>query len=314
LMRQAGRYLPEYREIRSRTTFLGLCKTPDLAAEVTAQPIRRFGVDAGIIFSDILIPLEAMGMELSFDEGEGPRLVPLAGPHDVDKLGMPDPVEKMSFVLEANRIVRREVPSTPLIGFAGAPFTLASYMIEGRTSRRFEKTKRFMYEQPRAWRALNEKLARTISAHLAAQIEAGAEAVQIFDSWAGQLAPDDFASFALPYIIEIVDRVKPAGAPIIVFAKGVHACLEELAACGADVVGLDWTIPLDRARAETEDRVALQGNLDPVVLLGPIERIERQVQRILNEARGGRGHIFNLGQGILPDTPRAHVGARVDVV
>jgi uroporphyrinogen decarboxylase len=313
VMRQAGRYLPEYREVRNRTTFLGLCKTPELAAEVTVQPVRRFGVDAGIIFSDILIPVEAMGMELVFDEG--PHLpAPLQGHADVDKLGVPDPAEKMPFVLEAIRIVRREIPSTPLIGFAGAPFTLASYMIEGGGSRDFQRTKRFMYEDPRTWRALSTKLARTIAAHLAAQVEAGAAAVQIFDSWAGALSPDDYLSFALPYTIEIIDLVKSTGVPIILFARGVHACFAELSRAGADVLGVDWTSPLDQVAAQCGGRVSLQGNLDPITLLGPIERIERQAQRVLNEARATRGHIFNLGHGILPPTPPEHLAALVEVV
>ena len=313
IMRQAGRYLPEYREVRSRTSFLGLCKTPELAAEVTVQPVRRFGMDAAIIFSDILIPVEAMGMELVFDEG--PSLPnPLAGKADVDKLGVPDPVEKMGFVLDAIRIVKREIPSTPLIGFAGAPFTLASYMIEGGGSKSYERTKRFMYADPRTWRTLNEKLARTVALHLTAQVEAGADAVQIFDSWAGVLSPDDYRTFALPYTVEIIEVVRRTGVPVILFAKGVHACLDELSRTGADVLGLDWTIPVDRAQAETGGRVSLQGNLDPVALFGPIERIERQVQRILNEARGARGHIFNLGHGVLPSTPVDHVAALVEAV
>lgn len=313
VMRQAGRYLPEYREVRAQTTFLGLCKTPELAAEVTVQPVRRFGVDAGIIFSDILVPVEAMGMELVFDEG--PHLPsPLRSPADVDRLGIPDPIEKMSFVMDAIRIVRREIPSTPLIGFAGAPFTLASYMIEGGGSRDFLLTKRFMYEQPHTWRTLLGKLARTVSLHLLAQIDAGAQAVQIFDSWAGALSPDDYLTFALPYCVEIIDTLKARQVPVILFARGVHACWSELSRCGADVLGVDWTSPLDRVARECEGRVSLQGNLDPVTLLGPIDRIEQQAQRVLNEARSARGHIFNLGHGILPPTPPEHMAALVDAV
>jgi uroporphyrinogen decarboxylase len=313
VMRQAGRYLPEYREVRSRTTFLGLCKTPELAAEVTVQPVRRFGVDAGIIFSDILVPVEAMGMPLVFDEG--PHLPePIKGQVDVDKLGVPDPAEKMGFVLDAIRIVRREIPSTPLIGFAGAPFTLASYMIEGGGSRNFEKTKVFMYEHSRTWRTLLSKLARTVILHLRAQVEAGCAAVQIFDSWAGSLSRDDYLSFALPYTIEIIDGMKDTGVPVIVFAKGVHACWDELSRSGADVLGVDWTSSLDQVASAVAGRVSLQGNLDPLTLFGPIERIERQVQRILNEARAARGHIFNLGHGILPETPVEHMAALVETV
>lgn len=312
-MRQAGRYLPEYREVRAKTTFLGLCKTPELAAEVTVQPIRRFGLDAAIIFSDILVPVEAMGMELVFDEG--PSLPqPLKTMADVERLRVPDPTETMRFVMDAIGLVRRELPETPLIGFAGAPFTLASYMIEGGGSKNFEKTKALMYAEPRTWRELSSRIARTIAKHLLAQIEAGAEAVQIFDSWAGQLSRDDYLSYALPYTVEVIDELKSAGVPIILFAKGVHSCFPELSRSGAHVLGVDWTSTLDRVGAEVEGRVVLQGNLDPVALFGPISHIERQAQRILNEARGLKGHIFNLGHGILPPTKPEHLGALVDCV
>lgn len=312
-MRQAGRYLPEYREVRAKTTFLGLCKTPELAAEVTVQPIRRFGLDAAIIFSDILVPVEAMGMELVFDEG--PSLPqPLKSMADVERLRVPDPTETMRFVMDAIGLVRRELPETPLIGFAGAPFTLASYMIEGGGSKNFEKTKALMYAEPRTWRELSSRIARTIAKHLLAQIEAGADAVQIFDSWAGQLSRDDYLSYALPYTIEVIDELKSAGVPIILFAKGVHSCFPELSRSGAHVLGVDWTSTLDRVGAEVEGRVVLQGNLDPVALFGPISHIERQAQRILNEARGLKGHIFNLGHGILPPTKPEHLGALVDCV
>ncbi len=313
VMRQAGRYLPEYREVRGKTTFLGLCKTPELAAEVTVQPIRRFGLDAAIIFSDILVPVEAMGMELVFDEG--PSLPqPLKTMADVERLRVPDPTETMRFVMDAIGLVRRELPETPLIGFAGAPFTLASYMIEGGGSKNFEKTKALMYAEPRTWRELSSRIARTVAKHLLAQIEAGAEAVQIFDSWAGQLSRDDYLSYALPYTIEVIDELKSAGVPIILFAKGVHSCFPELSRSGAHVLGVDWTSTLDRVGAEVEGRVVLQGNLDPVALFGPISHIERQAQRILNEARGLKGHIFNLGHGILPPTKPEHLGALVDCV
>lgn len=313
IMRQAGRYLPEYREVRARTSFLGLCKTPELAAEVTLQPLRRFGFDAGIIFSDILIPVEAMGAKLEFDEG--PHLPePVRGLADVERLAVPDPSVEMPFVAEAIRIVRREAPGTPLIGFAGAPFTLASYLVEGGGSTSFATTKKLIYTEPRVARLLLEKLARTVAVHLLAQVEAGAQAVQLFDSWAGHLSRDDYLNFALPYTMEVIQAVKPTGVPIILFAKGVHACFPELAESGADVLGVDWTTPLDVARRETGERVTLQGNLDPCVLLGPIERIERQAQRIVNEMIGARGHIFNLGHGVLPPTPPENVAALVDAV
>ena len=313
VMRQAGRYLPEYQEVRSKTTFLGLCKTPELAAEVTFQPIRRFGLDAAIIFSDILVPVEAMGVGLDYDPG--PKLdARVQSAADVERLRVPDPVRDMGFVLEAVRTFVRGMPETPLIGFAGAPFTLAAYLIEGSGSKNYAQTKAFLYNQPKVGRALLQKLTETVTQHLLAQIEAGCRAVQIFDSWAGHLSRDDFLTFGLPFIVEIVDRVKPAGVPVIVFAKGAHASLLELSQTGADVLGVDWTLPLDQARVMTGDRVVLQGNLDPCVLLGPDERIEREVQRVINEAQGAKGHVFNLGHGILPMTPPEHMKTLVDAV
>ncbi|MBK8010862.1 MAG: uroporphyrinogen decarboxylase [Deltaproteobacteria bacterium] len=313
VMRQAGRYLPEYNEVRGKTTFLGLCKTPELAAQVTMQPIERFGLDAAIIFSDILIPVEAMGARLVFDEG--PSLPePVRDASAVDRLVVPDPISTMPFVLEAIRTFRSEMPDTPLIGFAGAPFTLAAYLIEGGGSQSYHQAKRFMYEAPKTVRALLHKLALTVAAHLSAQIDAGAQAVQIFDSWAGYLSPSDYRDFALPFTIQVIEAVAPKGVPIIVFAKGVHACLSELAMSGAHVLGVDWTMPLNVAGQLTEGRVVLQGNLDPCVLLGPKARIEREVQRILNEAKGLRGHIFNLGHGILKWTDPEHLGFLVDSV
>ena len=316
VMRQAGRYLPEYQEVRSQTTFLGLCKNPDWASEVTLQPLRRYGMDAGIIFSDILVPVEAMGMALRFDDGVGPILPePLTGAADVDKLCVPDPMDTMGFVSEAIKRVCAAVPETPLIGFAGAPFTLASYMIEGRGSRVFDRAKKFMFEDPQLWKRLSDKLVQTISAHLLMQVESGCQAVQIFDSWAGHLSPDDYLNFALPYTVEIIDRLKSeTSVPIILFAKGVHACYDQLSQCGADVLGVDWTMPLDRARELTGNRVTLQGNLDPITLLGPPERIEQQAQRVLNEARGSRGHIFNLGHGIHKTTPPENLKVLVDFI
>lgn len=314
VMRQAGRYLPEYREVRAKTSFLGLCKSPELAAEVTMQPIRRFALDAAIIFSDILVPVEAMGVPLDYNPGPvlGSTIKDAA---DIDALLAPDPVTKMGFVMDAIRTFIREMPDTPIIGFAGAPFTLAAYMIEGSGSKNYAGTKTFLYEQPKQARRLLSKLARTVADHLIAQIEAGAAAVQIFDSWAGHLSRDDYMTFALPFTIEIVDEVKKKGVPVIVFAKGAHSSLDELSKCGADMLGVDWTLPLDVAGDMTSHRVALQGNLDPCVLLGPVENIERQVQRILNEAQSlKRGHVFNLGHGILPPTPPEHMAALVDAV
>lgn len=313
IMRQAGRYLPEYREVRAKTTFLGLCKTPELAAEVTLQPLRRFDLDAAIIFSDILIPVEAMGVRLEFDEG--PHLPDkLRTASDVEKLVVPDPLATMGFVAEAIKIFKRERPDVPLLGFAGAPFTLASYVIEGGGSNNYAETKKLMYTEPKLARTLLDKLAQTVTVHLLAQIEAGCDAVQIFDSWAGHLSKDDFQNFALPHTLKIIEALKPKNVPIILFAKGAHASLAELASSGADVLGVDWTTPLSRARQDTGDKVVLQGNLDPCVLLGPIERMEREVQKIVNMAMGGKGHIFNLGHGILPPTPPDHVAALIDAV
>ncbi len=313
VMRQAGRYLPEYREVRARVSFLELCKTPELAAEVTMQPIRRYGLDAAIIFSDILVPVEAMGLPLDFDPA--PVLgAKVQSAEDVARLKVPDPAVDMPFVAAGIRAFRTAMPEVPLIGFAGAPFTLAAYAIEGGGSRNFAGTKRFLYTYPKVARDLLRKLTDTVAAHLEAQIDAGCCAIQIFDSWAGQLSRDDYLDFALPSTAELVERLAPRGVPIIVFAKGAHAALEELSQIGADVLGVDWTLPLDVAGERTGHRVALQGNLDPCELLGPPERIERGVQRVLTEAQGLKGHVFNLGHGILPPTPPENMGVLVEAV
>lgn len=313
VMRQAGRYLPEYREVRSKVSFLELCKTPELAAEVTMQPIRRFGLDAAIIFSDILVPVQAMGLPLDFNPG--PVLSEtVRTAEDVRRLKIPDPLTDMPFVGDAVRAFHAGMPEVPLIGFVGAPFTLAAYAIEGGGSKNFAETKKLLYQQPKVARDLLGKLAVTAANHLEAQVDAGCCAVQIFDSWAGQLSRDDYLDFALPYTIEIVERLKAKGVPVIVFAKGAHACLEELSQIGAHVLGVDWTMPLDVAAERTGNRVALQGNLDPCELLGTPERIERQVQRVLTEAQALKGHVFNLGHGILPMTPPEHMGVLVEAV
>ena len=316
VMRQAGRYLPEYRDIRAQTTFLGLCKNPELAAEVTFQPIRRYGLDAAIIFSDILVPVEAMGIPLDYQPGPvlGRKVASAA---DVDALKIPDPAVDMPFVMDAVRTFVAGMPDTPLIGFAGAPYTLAAYMIEGGGSKNYAETKRFLYEQPKVARALLSKLARTVADHLIAQAEAGCKALQVFDSWAGYLSRDDYLSFALPYTVDIVENVKKAkpDVPLIVFAKGVTSCFPELSSMGADVLGVDWTLPLDQVAGMTENKVVIQGNLDPCVLFAPKETIERQVQRVLNEAIAlKKGHVFNLGHGILPQTDPEHMGTLVESV
>ncbi len=313
-MRQAGRYLPEYNEVRRKTSFLGLCKNPELAAEVTIQPIRRFAPDAAIIFSDILVPVEAMGVPLDYQPGPvlGTTVSTMA---DVERLKVPDPLSTMGFVMEAIKTFIRKVPDTPLIGFAGAPFTLAAYMVEGGGSKHYAETKRLLFNQPDVADALLSKLSDVISSHLIAQAEAGACAVQIFDSWAGYLSPTDYMRFGFPHTVKIVERVKKAcDVPVIVFAKGMTACLDELSQSGADVLGVDWTLPLNRAGELTGHRAALQGNLDPCALLGPPERIEAEVKRVFSEAKGLKGHVFNLGHGILPMTPPEHMGALIDAV
>ncbi len=312
-MRQAGRYLPEYREVRTRVSFMELCRNPELCAEVTLQPLDRFKLDAGIIFSDILVPVEAMGIGIDFNPG--PVLErKVSNAEDVARLRIPDPPADMPFVMEAIRMVKAARPQTPLLGFAGAPFTLAAYLIEGAGSKDFRATKTFLYTKPRVARDLLQRLTDTVSAHLLAQVDAGADAVQLFDSWAGSLSKSDFMDFSLPFLTEVVERVRPAGVPVIVFAKGAHASLDELSHIGADVLGVDWTTPLDVAGRQTGGRVALQGNLDPSVLFSSPERIEREVQRVLSEAKDLPGHVFNLGHGILPQTPVPHMEALVDAV
>jgi uroporphyrinogen decarboxylase len=317
LMRQAGRYLPEYRAVREKAgSFLALCRAPDLAAEVTIQPIRRFGFDAAIIFSDILIPAAAMGAEVSFAEGEGPRIAnPVRAAADVERLREPEPREACAFVFEAIRLVRREI-AVPLVGFAAAPFTLASYLVEGETSRGFETSRAFLLAEPAAARALLEKVARVTVRHLAAQVEAGAEAVQLFDTWAGLLSPRDYAALALPALGAVVRGLRaaiPAEVPIIYFMNGVGAAIEEIARLpGLDVLSVDWRIALGEARRRAGG-IALQGNLDPAALLAGPEATRERAREVLLQG-GGRGHIMNLGHGILPKTPIASVEALVDLV
>jgi uroporphyrinogen decarboxylase len=315
IMRQAGRYLPEYREVRAKVGFLELCKTPELACEVTLQPIRRFGFDAAILFSDILIPVEAMGCPVEFPDEGGPRLAaPVRTPDDVERLRVPDPLQAMPFVAEAVRRIRAALPpEVALIGFCGAPLTLASYLIEGGSSKNFTRLKSMLYGSPTAARALLAKLSRTVSELLLSQVEAGAQAIQLFDTWAGMLAPDDYEVFALPYTAEIVAAVRARGVPVIVYVGGGGTLLERIATTGCDVVGLDWRVEIGEARARLGARTVVQGNLDPVALLGPPETIASKVHLIRQRA-GGRGHIFNLGHGILPETPVAHVEALVRAV
>ena len=317
MMRQAGRYLPEYRAVRERADFLTMVGTPELAVQVTLQPVELIGVDAAIIFSDILVLPQAMGMALSVEEGVGPRFhQPLRSAADFDRLRDPSPGEHLAYVLDALRLARRELAGkVPLIGFAGAPWTLMSYMVEGQGSKAFTHAKRLLVQDPARAHALLGRLARAVGEFLAAQVAAGAQAVQLFDSWASAVGPRDFREFALPYLAEAARIARTAGAPVIAFAPGAGWALEEIAtATGADVVGVDWqTDAADARRRLAGHPVALQGNLDPSWLYAAPAVIRERTHRMLDEF-GGRGHIANLGHGIHPDVPAAHARAFVDAV
>ena len=316
LMRQAGRYLKEYQEVRSKVDFLTLCKTPELAAKVTIQPIDILNVDAAILFSDILIPVEAMGMHLEFSDKKGPILGdPVRSKAGVDKLVIPDTEDSMPFVLEAIRILRLELADrVPLIGFSGAPYTLATYIIEGGSSKNFMHTKRMMYQNPGLFGALLEKITATTIEYLSAQIKAGAQAVQLFDSWAGILTPYDYENVIFPYVKTVIKALKKFDVPVIYFANDCAGILQIVKKCGADVVGVDWRVDLHTAVKKIGKRASVQGNLDPCVLFAPKEHIEERVQDVLNNAEGARGHIFNLGHGILPETPVENAIAMVEAV
>jgi uroporphyrinogen decarboxylase len=315
-MRQAGRYMEAYRALRQRHSLLTLCKTPELAAEVTLQPLQRLPVDAAIIFTDLLIPLEPMGAKLIFAPNEGPVIEnPIRSASDVKALRMVDPQTDLAFTLEAIRLVCRELDGqVPLIGFAGAPFTLASYLIEGSGSRHYMQTKRLMYHQPEIWHLLLDKLGRVTTAFLRAQITAGAQVVQIFDSWVGCLSPDDYRMYVLPHTKRVVDGLRDAGAPVIHFATDTAMLLDAMRDIGADVIGVDWRIPLDAAWRGVGYDVGIQGNLDPVALFAPLPEIARRVDDILQRAGNRPGHLFNLGHGILPETPVEHVQAVAEMV
>lgn len=313
-MRQAGRYLPEYRKVREQFSLLQICREPELAVEVTLQPVRRFELDAAILFSDLLIPLDPLGIPFSFVKGEGPSIeTPIRSAEDVGRLRDFDPREALGYTLEAIRLLRREL-EVPLIGFAGAPFTLASYAIEGGPSKNFERTKALMFGDPSTWHRLAEKLASTVSDYLAAQIEAGAEAVQVFDSWVGALAPSDYRELVLPHSRSIFERLEGKGVPRIHFGTGTAGILSDLSRAGADVVGIDWRIDLDRGWELAGDDVAVQGNLDPLALYAPEDRLRARADLVLRQAAGRRGHIFNLGHGVLPSTPVESVATLVDHV
>jgi uroporphyrinogen decarboxylase len=317
LMRQAGRYLPEYRKLRGHHPLLTLIKTPELACEVTLQPIEAFDLDAAIIFSDILPPLDGMGLHLRFAEGEGPVIGnPVQTVHDIAKLRVLPPEETLHFTLDAIRLARTQLDgrNIPLIGFSGAPFTLAAYAIEGRGSRNYTLAKGLMMTEPAAWDELMSKLSEVVGTYLLAQAQAGAQALQLFDSWAGQLSASDYRQFALPYTQRAVAIARQAGVPIIHFATETSGYLEAMRATGADVVSLDWRVDLGAAWRRLGKKVALQGNLDPVALLGPWEALKQRAQAILDQAGGRAGHIFNLGHGILPETPPDSVRRLVDFV
>lgn len=314
LMRQAGRYMKEYRELRSRVGFLELCRSPDLVAEVTVTAAERLGADAAILFADILLIVEPLGLKLAFNRGEGPSISPpVRRAADVDRLREVDP-EALGYVYDAVRATRAALrPETPLLGFCGAPFTVASYVIEGGASRDFAHTKQLMYRDPGAWHALMERIARGLISYLAGQIEAGVQAVQLFDSWVGCLSPSDYREFVLPHTRAVIRGVAP-GVPVIHFGTGTAALLSEMKAAGGDVIGLDWRVELDTAWEQLGDDVGVQGNLDPVVLLADRKTIRERAGRILAQAGGRPGHIFNLGHGILPQTPVENAIALIDAV
>jgi len=315
IMRQAGRYLPEYRSAREKAgDFLTLCKTPDLACEVTLQPVERLGVDAAILFSDILIPVEAMGVGLRFTEGEGPQLEPVRSQAELARLHVPDPVAETGFVMDAVRAIRRALPpAIPLIGFSGAPFTLASYIVEGGTSRNFRHVLGWLYEDPAGLGRLLDLLTETVILYLKAQVEAGAQALQLFDTWAGVLSRRQYREVAAPATARIAAALKGLGVPLILYVNGSAPFLEEMAGTGVDVISVDWRVSLDEAAQRTRGATALQGNLDPVALYAPPKILEREAARVLAEAPAV-GHIFNLGHGIQPDTPAESAVALVEVV
>jgi uroporphyrinogen decarboxylase len=315
LMRQAGRYLKEYRALRKKYSFLEMCKNPELAAQVTLQPIEKFKLDAAIIFSDILIALEPMGVKFEFAKGEGPVFHhPLRERKDVEKLRVIDPEEKIPYLMKAIQIVRKEIEGKiPLIGFSGAPFTLASYIIEGGHSKNYILTKSLMYQDHPTWDALMEKISEVLIRYLNAQIQSGVQAVQIFDSWVGCLTPNDYEEYVLPYSKKVIEGVSKS-VPLIHFATSNSTLLELMKRAGGDVIGVDWRLNIGEAWARLGYDVAIQGNLDPVVLFGPVSLIERNVKKILDSVGDRPGHIFNLGHGILPTTPPDHVTALIDAV
>jgi uroporphyrinogen decarboxylase len=319
IMRQAGRYLPEYRKTREQAgDFLSLCKNPELACEVTLQPLRRYALDAAILFSDILTIPDAMGLGLHFAEGEGPCFTnPIRDLKAINDLIIPDSTESLGYVMDAARLIRREMPpNLPLIGFAGSPWTLACYMVEGGSSRDFKRILKLVYNEYEAAHILLNKLAISVSDYLLEQIKAGVNAVMIFDTWGGILTPRNYQDFSLQYMQQIVARIKAkhADIPIILFTKGGGQWLELMAATGCDALGIDWTCDLQSARKRVGEKVALQGNLDPSVLLSSEKSIRKQVGEVLAAFGHGTGHVFNLGHGITPDVPPEHVAVMVNTI
>jgi uroporphyrinogen decarboxylase len=303
IMRQAGRYLPQYRAVREKADFLSMCHTPELAAQVTIQPVDAIGVDAAIIFSDILVVPEAMGMPFDMVETKGPVFhKPIRTENDVNNLRQIDPIKDLRYVIDAISLTKRQLNGrVHLIGFSGSPWTLMTYMVEGKGSKNFSQIKKFIYNNSSLAHKLLDKISLSVADYLSAQIEAGVSAIQIFDTWGGILSPYDYKEFSLSYISKVISQVKKYNEPIIVFSKGVHYLLDELASCGADVIGLDWTMDLGEVKCKVGDKVALQGNLDPTILYANKNKIREEVIRILDSFGKGSGHIFNLGHGILPD-------------
>ncbi len=312
-MRQAGRSLPEYRAIRKRHDLFSICRNAELCAQVTLQPVHRHGVDAAVMFADIMLPVLGMGIDVELVEGVGPVVdQPITRAADIERLRVPEPDEVVPEFLAAISLVRAELEEErAVVGFCGAPFTVAGYLIEGKPSRDFQNTKRFMYAEPEAWHALMERLTETFSQYLAAQLRAGADAVQVFDSWVGALSVDDYREFVAPYSARILAA---ADAPTIHFGTGTAHLLADLAAAGGDVIGIDWRVPIERGWELVGHDRGVQGNLDPTLLLGPFERIEAAAVRILEAVDGRPGHIFNLGHGVLPATDPADLGRLVELV
>jgi uroporphyrinogen decarboxylase len=312
-MRQAGRSLPEYRELRKRHDLFSVCRQPELCAEVTLQPVRAHGVDAAVMFADIMLPVVGMGVDVELVENVGPVIAdPVRTGADVERLAVPHPADAVPFILEAVRLVRAELPADKaLIGFAGGPFTVAGYLIEGKPTREFVMTKACMYGRPEVWHALMEKLADTFAAYLRAKVEAGADVIQLFDSWVGALSAADYDEFVAPYSARVLAAVD---APTIHFGTGTTHLLPAMAAAGGDVIGLDWRIPIDSGWEIVGPDRGVQGNLDPALLLGPFERVEAAANGIVDAVGGRRGHIFNLGHGVLPDTDPADLARLVELV